>query len=1121
MEAQLPESTKSRLEHVLMRMESGWKLLLLRRHLAVVMGGLSVFLAGFLLLWALESLFYLSAPFKTAVIVIGGIAAVAASFYTSRHLGKPQFRRYYADVSRSGNNEALRNVLDMHLEPVNENLFVSRAIEQNLASCDDASLHLQQSAYEQSHPVFLGYRKAGYASGFLFLLLLVATVFQSSGVLRTLQFWKTFQPPIPFTYVISPGNQVLEQGSGFQARIQFEGELKPRNVAIGLKTQVESDYRLQQMTSADGSTFVSEPFSFTTTTEYFIQMDRFRSETFTVEIQLLPRFEDLSVTVTPPKHTGIEPSRQAYPFSVIEAYPGTRIDISAIANKVLAQVELIRTSTGESINMEVGPDDGYSYQMLTSGIDTLSFHLTDTIGFENRNPFTFIISPLVDSYPSVYLLEPQSELNLLNPDVVQLGYEYRDDFGFSRLRINYQVKKAFGAPVEGTINLPTPRDRSGLGISEFDLAQIGVQPLDEVTYWLELFDNDAVAGFKMAESQRQRIVLTSMADYLDVVDEKEREVENELRNMDERYREFEQLMETFQEDLKTNQLDEFSQQQALEELQERQESVNEAARKLKEEFEQLRNEFNQNEVLSPETLDQYQQLQKLIEEIDSPELREALRQMQESLQNMDQNELREAMRNLEFNEELYKQRLERTLELFRQVKTTAEMDKLAKNYEDLARRQEELSKQESGEQQRQQQESLQKELDQTQQKLDSLDNDAPNNARETLEKLKEELKKDSERTSEQMQEILDQMQQQDNSGQQQDQQQPSPVQEQQQDAGEQLQQMSQRVRQSMASMGQQQNTVNANALRSILRTLLLLSESQEEITLKTAQQPFRGNGFVELARMENNVNLTFGTTVDSLMAVASKVPQLSNVILEKKTQVQKNLDNALRFLAERDNGNASAETRFVLSGINELGSMIADLLDQMQNQNNGGSGGSGSMMQQMQQMGKEQQQLNQMIQDMINDIQGERLSQDQMERINQMARQQNAIRRQLEEMRQNGGLPEGDRIMSELERVAQEMEDAINDLRGGRMDRQFINRQQNILSRMLDAEKALQERDEDEKRKGSTGDQNLRALPPELTLEELRKRIRSRLSDPNMSKFSDDYQKLIEKYFEVLERRDR
>lgn len=1098
----------------------GWKILLRRRQLAITMAGFAVFLSSFLLLWSLESIFYLSAAFKTSIIAIGGIAAVVAAVYVGRHLGKPQFRNYYAEVSKSANNEALRNVLDLHLEPVNENLFKSNAIEQNLVSCDDMSLRSQQLAYEQSHPVYLGYRKSGYTSGALFFLLLVATVFQSSGVLRTLQFWKTFQPPIPFTYVISPGSVVLEQGTGFQATIQFEGELKPRNVAIGLKTTVESDYRLQQMTAIDGNTYVSDPFSFTNTTEYFIQMDRYRSETFRVEIQLLPRFEELSVVVTPPSHTGIEASQQSYPFSVVEAYPGTLIQISAISNKILDQVELNRTSTGVAVNMELGSDGGYSYEMVTAGADTLAFRLTDANGFENRNPFTFIIAPMVDSYPSILLLEPQTEISLLNPEVVQLGYEYRDDFGFSQLRVRYQIKKAFGAPIDASLNLPTPRERSGLGISNFDLSGIGVQPLDEVTYWLELFDNDAVAGYKMSESQRQRIVLTSMADYLDIVDEKEQNVENELRNMDERYREFEKLIDTFQQDLKTNQLDEFSQQQMLDELQERQEKVNEAARQLKDEFEQLRNELNQNQVLSPETMEQYQQLQKLIEEIDSAELREALQQMQESLRNMDQDALREAIRNLEFNEELYKQRLERTLELFRQVKTTAEMDKLAKNYEDLARRQDELSKQGTGEQQRQQQESLQKEFDQTAQKLDSLDKDAPKNALESLEQLKEELKKESENTSEQIKDILEQMMQQDGGGEQQSQEQ-SPVQQQQQNTGEQMQQMSQRVRQSMASMGQQQNTVNANALRSILRTLLLLSETQEDITLKTAQQPFRGNGFVELARRENNVNQTFGSTVDSLIAVASRVPQLSNDILEKKTQVQKNLDNSLRFLAERDTGNASAETRFVLSGINELGSLIANLLDQMENQNNGGSGGAGSMMQQLQEMGGQQQQLNQLIQDMINDIQGERLGQDQMERLNQMARQQNIIRRQLDEMRRSGGLPEGDRIMSELERMAQEMEDAINDLRGGRLDRQFINRQQNILSRMLDAEKALQERDEDEKRKGNTGDQNLRALPPELTLEELRKRIRSRLSDPNMSKFSDDYQKLIEKYFEVLERRER
>ena len=39
--------------------------------------------------------------------------------------------------------------------------------------------------------------------------------------------------------------------------------------------------------------------------------------------------------------------------------------------------------------------------------------------------------------------------------------------------------------------------------------------------------------------------------------------------------------------------------------------------------------------VSDETLDMYQELQKVVEEINSPELQEALRQLQESMQNLD------------------------------------------------------------------------------------------------------------------------------------------------------------------------------------------------------------------------------------------------------------------------------------------------------------------------------------------------------------------------------------------------------------------------------------------------------------------------------------------------------
>lgn len=84
----------------------------------------------------------------------------------------------------------------------------------------------------------------------------------------------------------------------------------------------------------------------------------------------------------------------------------------------------------------------------------------------------------------------------------------------------------------------------------------------------------------------------------------------------------------------------------------------------------------------------------------------------------------------------------------------------------------------------------------------------------------------------------------------------------------------------------------------------------------------------------------------------------------------------------------------------------------------------------------------------------------------------------------------------------------------------MIKRQQNILSRMLNAEKAMQERDEEERREGSTAEEQPPNVPPDVTIEELQKKIRQLMNDPNRTRFSEDYQRLIEQYFELLQQLD-
>ena len=66
---------------------------------------------------------------------------------------------------------------------------------------------------------------------------------------------------------------------------------------------------------------------------------------------------------------------------------------------------------------------------------------------------------------------------------------------------------------------------------------------------------------------------------------------------------------------------------------------------------------------------------------------------------------------------------------------------------------------------------------------------------------------------------------------------------------------------------------------------------------------------------------------------------------------------------------------------------------------------------------------------------------------------------------------------------------------------------------MLQAEDALQERDEEEQRKVPAEDPL--TAQPIPSLEELEQR-RQRLNDPNFTPFAPDYQLLIQQYFELL-----
>lgn len=1069
---------------------------------------------------AVEQFQFLDSSTKIGFLSFGIILGISLSIWLQRKFKSVSFDTFYRTFARTQDINEINYYLDLEQDDVADSALVQAALEKNLSSIDYQNFKEKLDSYIESKSQTRFFKQSLKTLAAVIILIGITAFSFSDGTKRAAVLWKSFEKPNPYSYSINPGDVTFEQGSSFSASIQFDGSKIPNNINLFVKTEVETDFRSLNM-EASNSEFVSIPFNLNNNLEYFIQMDEFQSETYNAFVQLRPRFSDLSSTIIPPNYTRLDSSFQSYPFSLIRAYQGSTLNLEGSLNKNLS--DLVISSSSNSLDTNSVDELNFTASFIVTKPDTIAFVLEDENGLQNKNSFQFIIEPISDEYPIVELIEPSASFEMVEPKNLSLTFKATDDFNITKGQLKYELRKAYvDKPVASTIQLSRPIN-GVLQRFDWDLTELNLSPLDELTFWIEASDNDGYNGRKTSRSQEITLTVPSLVDYFESLDKKEQDVETDLDSISESFEEMSESYEEFEESLKENPETNYENQRQVEEAAKKQEEVQKKIDELNKKFDEIKKELNENNLLSEETQKAYDELKKLMEEIDDPSLREALEKLRENMQQMTPDQLRKAMEEVTFNEEDFKKRLERTIELFKQLKLMSDMEKLAKSFEDQARQEKELAENPPSEEEAEnkRKEDLEQ-LEKLQEAIDKLSEHKSEKTEKPVSDYQKEAKEELQKNIEQqIKEWLEQQENKNNEG-------AEPNQgEQQQNKQPNLQQpfdqLAQKTRDQMQAMGQEQQQVNIAGLQYVLYSLLTLSSEQENLVYLSQETEDRSLAYVELARDQRNVDQIFSSLSDSLFELSKTIPQFSNQVNTKSIELKNQLERALEQMAERNQRNASVASRQAFGGINEISFMIANLLEQLQNSDNsGGKGGSGppqSMQQMLEQLGEmkgNQQQLNEQLQQMINDMQGERLSNDQMERLNELAKQQNRIRKQLQELKENGGL-EGDRAGSEIERMIEEMEDTINDIRGGAIDPTLIQRQQNILTRMLEAEKSMQERDEEEKEREAKqpGDFN-RANPSEITLEELEKQIRSRLNDPSFTKYSPDYQKLIERYFELL-----
>lgn len=330
----------------------------------------------------------------------------------------------------------------------------------------------------------------------------------------------------------------------------------------------------------------------------------------------------------------------------------------------------------------------------------------------------------------------------------------------------------------------------------------------------------------------------------------------------------------------------------------------------------------------------------------------------------------------------------------------------------------------------------------------------------------------------------------------------------QKEAAQEMQKMSDQMQENLEQMQQQQQGEDVQAIRQILENLLRVSFDQEDLAKEVQKTKVSNPRYVNLAKKQKQLQDDSRMIEDSLLALSKRNPKVSAELNREISAVRSNMEKAINAFEERNSSEAQLRGQNAMTSINNLALMLNESLEKMQmeeregkkkkgsKQGNGnckkpGSNPGQGQKPSMANMRQMQEQLNKQIEQMKKALEqqgkqsggkkpGEKQGQDNKgsnpygntpgmsESLAKMAAEQEAIRRAVQEalqkMQKNGGNQPGGDILNK-------MEETETDLVNKSITQETVRRQQEILSKLLESEKAQREQEQDEQRKSNEAKQ--------------------------------------------------
>ncbi len=964
------------------------------------------------------------------------------------------------------------------------------------------------------------------------LLLLLAPTVITEPVKRIADYNTVYERPAPFRFVVATDSLQVMSGADYELEVEIEGSALPNEVVVVIDGQRHRMTKLSK--ERFGYIFKQVRHSM----DFHMEGGGVTSPEYRLEMLPNPTVVSFRMLLSYPAYTG------RMPETVVNlgdaAVPEGTMVKWLFQTQDAQQLTFIIDSTAKWLETDPSGRVETSLRVM----HTVNYAFSVSNGSAVADTLKYSLSAIADAVPMIAVEEI---VDSLHPDRRLFRGRIKDDYGFSGLVFVHKVTNPSDASrsASNEAKIALNGESSQEFFFSFNTAELTLAPGDELTYYFEVADNDAIHGPKKARSQMFEIKIPSAEELDQLLDRSSNEVresaETQMSELQKLQEEINEMMRRLVDKKELNWQD----KKDLQEIQKKQQQVREMMQQMQQQIQENNRLEQKYREQSEQLMEKQRELDRLMNEVMDEKMKETMAEIDRMMQELDKKKVQQELEQLKLdNAELEKQ-LDQNIELMKRLEiekkveqTIQKMDKLAEEQRNVSRETEQ-SKGKENEQLQQKQQQLNDRFQQLKKDINQIKEDYKSLDPSTDFKVPTELEKQVEQHQKEAQQSLQKGKNKDAG-------------KQQKEAADDMEKLSEALAEAQMEAEQEDLAEDAEQVRQLLKNLVQLSFNQEELIGDLNTIYIQDPKYQTIITRQNRIKDDFRNVEDSLRSMARRQINVASAITKEVASVNNNISASMRGLLEMNqsfygsykNTQASQSMQYSMTSLNNLALVLAESLDQMQNQmrqnsqkqkngqcknkgksqsqcSNPGKGKPSpkSMRQMQQELNKQMEALKKQL-DKQGNKQGGRhqLGQGQTmsEEFAKMAAQQEMIRRMMQEYGKemkssSGGDP---KLAREIDQMMRQMEQTETDLVNRTITQQTIKRQQQIMTRLLEHEKAEMQREKEERREShEAGD--LYSQPSPAELEKYNKQLKPasdqlRTVPPTLSPY---YREKVNDYF--------